>query len=146
MSVTVLEAALYSRLTGDGPLAALTGQGTWNPWRPEELAFDLARPLTWVTFRLQSGGDTHEAQGERFKDVTCLVMGHADGSLSMDTAMQIDSRIEALLDGWTATLAGWPNVWPAERGKTVQVTEYEDGRVVLYSAGAEYRFRYGQAT
>lgn len=144
MSVKVLEAALYSYLTADAMLAALSGQGVWNLFRPEEVAYNFANPLTWVTFAVERGGDTNDASGDRFKDVTALIGGHADGSLTAKATLDIDARLETLLEGWQPTLAGWPAVWKTERTDTINWTAYDGNEVVERFNGANYRFRYGQ--
>lgn len=149
MSVKVLEQAIYSLLSADAGLTALAGQGVWNTFRPEEEAYDHTKPLTWVTFTVENGGDTNDASGDRFKDVRVRIGGHVDGGSSVKLALDIDDYLggaSGILIGWIPTLAGWPAVWKTERVDTFNYTAFDEATVVEHFQGAVYRFQYGKAT
>lgn len=144
MSIQVLETALLARLTGDVTLMALVGQGVWNTYRPEELERDLAYPLTWVTFAVIEGPDTNDATGPRFKDVLMQITAYADASEGSTAALNIDNRIQELLNDWEPTLTGWPAVWKTYRTDTLETVIWQDAAVIEYQLGGLYRFQYGQ--
>lgn len=131
MSTQLLEAALYTKLTGQASLiTALGGTYIYNKIAPQPA------PAKYVIFQWQGGGDENETP-HRTRNLVYAVMGVA---ATQAAAAAIDAEIDAALHLATLTISGWTNFWTA-RETDLNLVETDAGEVVKFRVGGLYRIR-----
>lgn len=127
----VLNAAIYSRLTGGTALTALLTSGTAIYFKQ---APDHSEDSDFVIFDYGSEVDLSFSPG-REKDVLVLAKGI---STKPAAAGSIDFQIDALLNDQALTLSGWSNRW-IRRETGISYPEVDEAKRKWYHAGAYYR-------
>lgn len=133
MSVlNVLNASIYSTLTGGTALTALLSSGTavYSQQAP------AGAVLPYVVFSLQAGGPVNMTKSD-MRDEIMFVRGYATGQA---VAGSMDAQISALLHKKSLTVTGFTNFWTA-RETDLQLVEQTPAGEQVFMAGALYRIR-----
>jgi hypothetical protein len=144
MSVdNVLNAAIYSQLTGGTALVAALG-GTARTEFPGGIAVSyLQAPdnvqKPFVVWSFQAGGDENITPN-RTNNKIVLVRSFADSAAQ---AGSIDALVDARLHMQTLNVSGWTNFWLA-RETEVSLVENLPNVEKSYMSGAMYRCRLDQ--
>ena len=128
----VVDAGLYSKLTGDTALVALLSAGT--PVYQLQAPPGTDRP--YVTF-FHAGGGPDNVTPSDLRSMVYAVKGVAN---TLNAAANIDARIDTLLHNQSITVAGYTNIWLA-REDEVQTAEAAPDGNPIYHYGAYYRIR-----
>lgn len=134
LSFPVLNAAVYSRLTGGAALTALLASATavYYAAAPDDAV------LPYVVFNWQAGpGETNDSP-HRNPNGLLYVRGYADRA---SLAGSIDAAVDGLLHMAPLTVSGYSNFWIA-RETPISDYEIDDAQVKTWSAGALYRARF----
>lgn len=133
MSVfNVLNAALYSRLSGGTALtAALGGTAIYYQLAPDDAE------LPYVVWSYQFG--PNEPQRTRHRDPESLVYVRAYAAQAAQ-AGSIDATVDALLHAQPLTVTGYTNYWIG-RTQSIANVEIDAAQVKTYSAGALWDIR-----
>lgn len=129
----LLNAALYSKLTGASGLTSLLASGTavYYLQAPDDA------PLPYVVYSAQAGGDDNLTPS-RMKNMVYFIRGYSKTSPA--NAGTIDAQVDAAIHGVTLTVAGWANFWTA-REQDVAAVETTASGAKIYMAGGMYRIR-----
>jgi hypothetical protein len=130
-----LERGLYSKLTGDGTLMALTATAT--SVYPDVAPQDAALPFIIFSPSGQST-DEYVLGARAFETLDYLVKAVAAG-FDPEAANDISERIDALLTNGTVTVAGY-TVGMVHRLGRVSYPERGDAGDFFQHRGAVYRF------
>jgi hypothetical protein len=131
--VNAVEAALYSKLTGDGTLVGLLAAGTASvhAYRAPE---NSVSPLVVFSEQADTPGYTFRARA--WENLLYLVKGVVE-EYSMKTAGQIAERLDALLSDGTLSISGRSLLY-LRRETGVRYSEQSDGKT-YYHAGGVFR-------
>lgn len=149
-----LAEAIFARLSTDATLIDYCNGGVWQGGIPDindvkEVVFSGGQSVfsgntldtpTWIEFRVQTGGETHDATTQRFNDITVRIeVKSFEGALR---TYQADARADALLVGWSPSITNWPSAFKVQR-----VNVERNGGIVAnrnqWRATSLYRFQYG---
>ena len=132
MSVyNVLNAAIYSKLTGGTALTAILSGGTASIYGKQ--ATDGAA-LPYVVFSPVAGGPLNICPAD-MRDMVYFVRGY---SLSDAGAGSIDAQISSLLHGGSLSVSGYTNYNIVREQDFSMIENLPSGQKV-YMAGANYR-------
>ena len=133
-SQTVLNTAIYSRLSAGTALTSLLSGGTATPSVFYQDAPDnFTQP--YVTWSYPSEIDENLIP-HRMKDIVLRVQGY---STSPALAGTIDNQIDVLLNETELTLGTpWTNIWLRRENGYQMVSPTESG-IRYYTTGADYR-------
>lgn len=124
-----LEAAIYSKLTGQASLiTALGGTLVYN-----QMATQPA-PDKYCVFQWQGGGDENESP-TRMRNLLYTVRGVATTKVA---AGSIDAAIDDALHNQALTITGWSNILTM-RQTDINFVEPDSGGVNRYHVGGIYR-------
>lgn len=128
----VVDAGLYSKLTGDTALVALLSAGTpvFNMQTPPNTS------LPYVVFFSAGGGPDNITPS----DLRSMVYGVKGVASTLTAAANIDARIDTLLHNNSITVSGYTNIWLARETEVQLVEDAPDGNPI-YHYGAYYRIR-----
>ena len=128
----VVDAGLYSKLTGDTALVALLSAGT--------PVFNMEAPpstdMPYVVFFSAGGGPDNITPS----DLRSMVYGVKGIASTLTAAANIDARIDTLLHNNSITVSGYTNIWLARETEVQLVEDAPDGNPI-YHYGAYYRIR-----
>ncbi len=130
--VHALSESLYAGLAASTALTGLLAGGSLG-------MFDTLAPqgssTPLVVYKYMGGGDDNTTQ-TRARSVVYMVKAIAE---NLDTAQQIDDKIDAALHNQELTISGWGNWWTA-RESDVAYAEDSAG-VLVWHVGGLYRIR-----
>lgn len=127
--IAPLEAAIYSKLTGQASLiTALGGTLIYNQMSPQPAG------AKYCVYQWQGGGDSNESP-TRMREVLYTVRGVAT---TRAVAGSIDAAIDDALHNQSLTVTGWTNIL-CMRGQDINFVEPDSGGVNRYHAGGIYR-------
>lgn len=125
----VLEAAIYTKLTGQASLiTALGGTAIYNQMAPQPA------PAKYCVYQWQGGGDANESP-TRMRNLLYNVRGVAT---TKSAAGSIDAAIDDALHNKTLTVTGWSNIL-CMRETDINFPELDSGGVWRFHAGGIYR-------
>jgi hypothetical protein len=131
--VNVLNAALYSTLTGGTALTALlaSGSAVYYQQAPDNAT------LPFVVFSHQAGGPDN-ITAHNMRNQLVYVRGYAS---TPATAGSIDAQISNLIHKHALSVSGYTNFWTVRETDVYPPPEQLPNNERVYSAGAVYRVR-----
>lgn len=129
----VLNAALYTRLSGGTVLTAMLAAGSssiYYLFAPEDAS------LPYVVFSHTSGGPSNDTPSDD-RDQLVFVRGYASTSA---LAGSIDSACSTLLHRQALSVSGYSNYWTS-REQEFETVEHLPNKSPVYMNGADYRIR-----
>lgn len=129
--MNVLDAALYTKLSGSTALTSLLG-GTaeiYSVSASEQAVFP------YVVFSVQGGGDDN-LDARRTKNLVYFIRAYS--KVTKAEAGTIDAVLDTVLHGQSISPSGWNNYWLA-REEDLESVEYPPSNQPIHMVGGFYR-------